>query len=504
MIFLVHVLIVTVPTEQCSDYSNLFPFEDCLHISYIKMATSLVWINFDDKSTPNGKSTHGLPYSRRPHKKSRDGCCSCKRRRLKVCICPDPVNSLLSSEPQCDEVRPHCGQCRLSDVACSYAKARGNRGTGQSNRQTNESFANPRNGSAASCLTGGMTGTDLLASSLHWCLKAQGWPEAASGQTYAELLSRFNSLTVATLSSLKGQQIISTKITRLVPAHPFLMHAVVALTAAHLTYLRGRSDDLTAITLYHTQQALSLYNGRLQEVKERMEMDATIATCLMLTALFFWSDDEYDTPWIFSKTDSGGDPAWSTILSGFMVLIRSAAFHATALESAWLPFLCEFQSVLMKAPKRSGPGSRLVTLLHDIISEGSRNKDDDEYVDGIGRLDPYLVALDALAPVLRARFDPKTSTIGPCTDVADFVTIMRFPSTMGRRFTALLSNWDETALLLVGFWFAAVAKLQHCQWWCLRRALVEGRAIYRYLNAVQPHNCKFSAAVSILERAFFN
>jgi hypothetical protein len=114
----------------------------------------------------------------------------------------------------------------------------------------------------------------------------------------------------------------------------------------------------------------------------------------------------------------------------------------------------------------------------------------------------YLPALSTLAPALKIHYNPETSTIEPCTDVATYVLLMSFPSGLGYEFTERLTRYDPVTLLLVGFWFALLAKLQHCRWWSLRRALAEGNAICLYLNSINLSHEGLSKAISILTRVF--
>lgn len=49
------------------------------------------------------RSTERVYHARRPHRKSRSGCLTCKRRRVK-----------------CDETQPHCLRCKKHGVTCAY------------------------------------------------------------------------------------------------------------------------------------------------------------------------------------------------------------------------------------------------------------------------------------------------------------------------------------------------------------------------------------------------
>ena len=313
---------------------------------------------------------------------------------------------------------------------------------------------------------------------------------------------RFHGNTVTTLSSPVGQTIILSKVTQHFHTYPFLLHAVLELTAAHLTCLDGQDTNFAATAFHHTQHAVRLYSERLRCVKDRTEMDAMLAACFMLTAIFYLSHDKFNATesWIFRDSDSTSKASWSKVLCGPALLLQSAEFRDNAHESSWLPFIRETQELVRQATTRTGPGD-LVTMLRDLISE-SQVDDNNAHFEDITEKNPYLPVLEALAPVLRARFDPGTLTFGPCVDVADFVSLISFPSRLDGAFIERLSRRDNIALLLAGFWFALLAQLQHCRWWCLRRALTEGTAIYLYLSTVQSQEWKFQKAVSILAHTF--
>jgi hypothetical protein len=363
---------------------------------------------------------------------------------------------------------------------------------------------NPCDSTGALSLGRKVSESDTFAASVNSIAESRGWWKETSNQINAELLLRFHGNTITTMSSPTGQSIILSKVTQHFHTYPFLLHAVLAITAAHLTGLGYRGGNFAAIAFHHTQQALKLYSERLRRVKDLTEMDAIVAACFMLTAIFYFSHDEFNATesWIFCNPDTPGKPNWSRVLSGPALLLQSSEFRDNVHESSWLPFVRETQELLRQATTRAGPGDHLVTMLRDLISE-SHGDNNNVHFEGTTQKNPYLPILDALAPVLRAHFDPGTLTFGPCVDVAHFVSLISFPSRLDNVFIGRLSERDNIALLLVGFWFALLSKLQHCRWWCLRRALTEGKAICLYLGTVQSPKWKFKEAVSILARTFF-
>ena len=150
------------------------------------------------------------------------------------------------------------------------------------------------------------------------------------------------------------------------------------------------------------------------------------------------------------------------------MLLQSAQFRATASGVSWFAFMRNSQQKLAQLPKRIGPGSDLVNMLQQVIDEhGSLDSGIEPYGGAVSN--PYYPALSAIAPVFAVRLSPSARIIEPCTDDADFVALVSFPSRLGLTFAERLARRDAVALLFVGFWTALLAKLERCQWWLLSR-----------------------------------
>ncbi|KAK7927082.1 hypothetical protein PG985_004080 [Apiospora marii] len=71
-------------------------------------------------------------HKRRPHKKSRHGCGSCKKFHVKVWPRPSHTHLLSTTRDlqaaQCDESGPPCGNCILRQVPCEYPTIKGPKG----------------------------------------------------------------------------------------------------------------------------------------------------------------------------------------------------------------------------------------------------------------------------------------------------------------------------------------------------------------------------------------
>lgn len=60
-------------------------------------------------------------HPRRSHKKSRAGCSTCKKRRVKVCAAIETSVPQILKSVQCDEQKPECLKCLKRGLACCYA-----------------------------------------------------------------------------------------------------------------------------------------------------------------------------------------------------------------------------------------------------------------------------------------------------------------------------------------------------------------------------------------------
>lgn len=346
----------------------------------------------------------------------------------------------------------------------------------------------------------------LFGNSIDTLAAAQGWQKVAPRKTYVELLAFFRYNTVSTLSSPTWQQIITSKGLHLIQRYPLYLHSILAFTASHLSSIGGRSD-FTIAARFHTQQALELYSRRLQKIHDRIEMDAILAVCFMLTALFYLSNDALNTTgsWMNNSQNRINKPHWSSILSGPSLLLQSQSHINSAAGSLWMPFTRNSQYAISQAMLESGPGESLVALLHDICSRSFRAVNatsNSQFGETTSTINSYLPALASISPSLKIHFDPNTSKITPCTDVATYVLLMTFPSRLDHVFLELLRHQDPVALLLVGFWFALLAKLQHCQWWSLRRALSEGYTVLSFLVVAEINDAKMRTAVWVLNQIY--
>lgn len=59
-------------------------------------------------------------HPRRAHKKSRAGCSTCKKRRVKVRSITKHISASVAKVSKCDEQRPECLNCQKRGITCCY------------------------------------------------------------------------------------------------------------------------------------------------------------------------------------------------------------------------------------------------------------------------------------------------------------------------------------------------------------------------------------------------
>lgn len=182
-----------------------------------------------------------------------------------------------------------------------------------SRRQARGRVCSQRWGDQDSFAAEASLGIGVFATSIANLTKTHAFTRTSSN-TLPFLLHHFDTAAYATLSSSTGQQIMKHRVPNLVTQFPFLLEAVLAFSASHMSYLKQeqttkmpRERQMSIAATWHITRALRGYGRKINdflalappperaEEDERKGMDALVAACLMLTSLFFhinWSNDQ--------------------------------------------------------------------------------------------------------------------------------------------------------------------------------------------------------------------
>ncbi|TID19004.1 putative C6 transcription factor [Venturia nashicola] len=204
-----------------------------------------------------------MSTSRKSHRKTRTGCVSCKQRKVK-----------------CDELRPSCTNCTRRYTPCVYLPTVPPVALA-SPASTASQRPSPATSSSRALPTHHPTNPGS-----HVTLAAQ--PSARPfDMLQLELLHNWSTSTCYTLSP-DAREEYRIEAPKFAFAHPFVMHAIMAISALHLAYLRHeRRDYYLFHAKAHHEAGLRTASGLLGSMNEKncvpMWLFSTLC-CMFATA----------------------------------------------------------------------------------------------------------------------------------------------------------------------------------------------------------------------------
>ena len=282
------------------------------------------------------------------------------------------------------------------------------------------------------------------------------------------ILQHFQSYTSLTLGGSRCRAVMHSFVGQKAWEHPFLMHMVLAVSAAHLKRLHCDISQLRLHQQYsiaeaaHWQTGLQLYQKALQASEP--DFDATIAATF-LTILFTFSLDDEIPPDAYSI---GEDEKFTHAISplaatgGFRALrdVFGQFMHASVWKSVLIG--SDDDSGTFSNGEQSGIDGLPIAFVELCDLNESSNKVNNEYY--------FIVRL--LTPLLR--LEP---------NFENFTKLIAFSGRTWPYFRPLVLRRDPRGLLLVAYWFAALRQVD--QWWLTQRAKSECIAIIAYLSQLQ-------------------
>ena len=248
--------------------------------------------------------------------------------------------------------------------------------------------------------------------------------------------------------------------------HPFLMHAILALTLMHDRSLSVPSTTKQSpIEAFHWYQAAALFNSKLSKPIQPSERAALWTTAALLGLMAF-CHIEAETPeeaWPL-KAPSFSDLEWLRMIDGKMEIWKiTQPLTADSVFQAMAPAQADD---FLPAPLT---GPQLDSLPFEFVELYGL------HAPSVVDINPYYTAASSLAHTLE--IDSILSTI---------LNFWSFTSHMRPDYKRLLEQKDPRALLLLACWYAKVCKSRH---WCIwRRAALECQAICIYLEKYHPHD----------------
>jgi Fungal specific transcription factor domain len=288
-----------------------------------------------------------------------------------------------------------------------------------------------------------------------------------------------------------GQSIIRSCILNLATGTPYLMHAMLGVAAAHMSYLlppevnavqHARNNLADA---WHWGRALALFrkelggDGSLAGASKH-NMDGLLSTIMLVAIHQFMlrgedanlSDNRgseiWKTSFVFVEDDEERLVAmkWLTIQSGFKMLLGQLERYLA--ESVWLPVLQDadtqqaFRRLAFISASSKRDTDEVETLLCAICNiTNDSTPDNNTYYHTL----ETVLGVRRLRPVRAELFNKLITVMGRITPELKKLLWMR----------------DVPALLILCHWLSLMAELK--QWWLAARSEQECRAIVVYLLA---------------------
>lgn len=237
--------------------------------------------------------------------------------------------------------------------------------------------------------------------------------------------------------------------------HPFLMHALRAITEMHDRCLVvSHTTRQSQSEVHHWSRAVTLFNQALSTKIHPDDRDAIFATASLLGIASVASFDlnSSNDAWPL-KQSQPADLSWMGMCRGKKALYD--LIDPMRADSIFRPLLESLRLAQTPECGIEGIPPEFVQLYGLETSSTAESS-------------PYYAALRALVPLLRMQCSDDT--------IANYFAFILY---LPLQFDVLLARKDPRALLLLAYWYAKVC---HSQWWLARRATLECQATCLYLE----------------------
>ncbi|KAH6642175.1 hypothetical protein C7974DRAFT_96632 [Boeremia exigua] len=408
--------------------------------------------------------------SKKPHRKSRGGCSTCKRKKVK-----------------CDEGQPICGYCSLRKMSCDYLPE-----LISASPASTATFNTPSDQTSDEEIDFNNTAVPIFS-----CLMPA--IPASSGlmsDSDIELLHHYKTFTWQTITVRDDEAVVSLhrdSIPRLSLSHSHLMYALLSIAASHNNML-APSKQSKQLALVHRQQTFAEYSKALQNITAE-NYESVLVTGMLLLSLI--SPPESET--------AGSDAylAWMDTflkMSEGLRILASLRWAAGIEKLSVYPLICRELRTLPPPPIFHSSDDR---YLHSRIGAVGTTPDypnppSTYYLKHSEAFPVFLPPplMNLLLSISHAKsgsgpIDLHANTIYPVLQAFSpiflslyyyhlnpdfFVRIFVFCSFLMPEFLLLVKQREPRALVLVAWWFA-LAGLAPRGWWI-------GEAVEKVVEAV--------------------
>ncbi|PNH44799.1 hypothetical protein VD0004_g2936 [Verticillium dahliae] len=365
-------------------------------------------------STGRGAGTpaSGTVVSRRSHPKSRTGCRTCKKRKIK-----------------CDEHKPSCRNCIKHAVACDFLQTHATSTSAPRSPSSFDFAGNPGNGLS--------TFTDLNMVDL-------------------ELIHNFTTFTYATLGSdPQVRQMMKTTVIRMALECEYIMHTVLAVSALHLSHYRhARADFYVTKAMQHHQVgarvAIALMGGDLhKEDCEHLHLFCLLTLFYALGSPRKSSDDSL-------LMGQSAFPNWIFLLRSHEPIIERLDPHNYTGPLSPVFALGRERWHVLNRWEQQLPGPPLLGELSALVTKAVTDPD---------LLNTYSFAIEHLRRVLTLLVANGDGALGPAVRLEGWDVIM-WKWQVAKDFLPLLQGPDpaQEAVAIFAHFLILIKKVED-QWW---------------------------------------
>ncbi|KAF2499638.1 hypothetical protein BU16DRAFT_503884 [Lophium mytilinum] len=395
--------------------------------------------------SPNGvrkASQAATSSSRRSHTKSRNGCKSCKRKRIK-----------------CDESRPVCGQCAYRKISCEYLQT----------ETPNERFETHSLRSELS------SSREFARTKILEFMKENDVPcDQLANPKYqridaAELLDHWFDTDYPWIGTTEVQNTMQKHGFNIGLGAPYVLHGILAFAACHLNYLRPGHLKYEIASTIHYNSSLALYSNQISLHVGADNADQLFGTWFLLGPMTFWNlSRPADQLLLESHTKNAighGHFTWLRALQGTRILQDDPAIQTHLKDSIWAPTFLEARA--WEADIDMSNGSQIKSDTYLILT--ALKELCDFRVDSYSTDNPYQHPIRRLSRLFATK--PHRDMVG---------WYMVWVGKLSPEYLDLLEESDSKALLILAYWCALILRIDI--WWITRSAKQKCTEICTYLD----------------------
>ncbi|KAK5674737.1 hypothetical protein LTS10_012473 [Elasticomyces elasticus] len=400
------------------------------------------WVQEKPGSGPQGQAVSLYNETgarrRRTHQKSKKGCVSCKQRRVK-----------------CDELRPACGQCTEKKWACEFPEQEVTQKKPKTPVPLPALVRYPS--TPPTSVSGGSTGWSAGGSASP-PIETREWLHAQVLSSLArinvpnrlgdspiyqqsdavELVDHIFDYSDLWIGSHVSQGVIQTHGFDMALDAEYLLHAMLACAAKHLSYLHPDVKKYEVAATLHYTRSLQAYSAQLCYDLERGNANAMLATSGLLAKLTF-----INTPTMCANRPlaaDNGPTAWIRSMQGVKTIMSTPRLRAQLEGGFMRPILEKYREAIPAPAETPLLESRIIEAMRRLCEVHSE------------LADPYTAVLGRLEPLVL--HNPTHTNVE---------SYMSFISGLDSTFIELLERNDTRALLILLCWCAKLPLIK--QWW---------------------------------------